>query len=46
MEGMDEVSRLRRLMYMQPERLMKVERPRVMWSDEVGKEKQMQGCWN
>jgi hypothetical protein len=40
---MDENCMPRRLMYVQPEGLRKVGRPRARWRDEVGKD---QGCWD
>jgi hypothetical protein len=40
---MDENRMPRRLMYVQPERLRKVGRPRARWRDEVGKDARMLG---
>jgi hypothetical protein len=40
---MDENCMRRRLMYMQPEGLRKVGRPRARWRDEVGRDARMLG---
>jgi hypothetical protein len=40
---MDEICMPRRLMYVQPEGLRKVGRPRSRWRDDVGKEARMLG---
>jgi len=40
---MEEICMPRRLMYMQPEGLRKVGRPRARWRDEVGSEARMLG---
>jgi hypothetical protein len=43
---MDENCMPRGLMYVQPEGLRKVGRPRARWRDEVGKDARMLGLWS